>query len=79
MIKNEHEVQRKDPSELSKEELEQIVRAVQDIFYLDEDPDDNFAEFWNPDKEWDSAADYLDILHDVIVRHRLDVRKLDRA
>jgi hypothetical protein len=37
--------------ELTKQELRQIVRQLQELLYLD--IDERGESFWNPDKEWD--------------------------
>lgn len=39
-------------SELSREELEQIVQSVRDLLYLD---NDQRGDLYNPDKHWSGA------------------------
>ncbi|MEX0867209.1 MAG: hypothetical protein WD030_07615 [Pirellulales bacterium] len=39
-------------SELSREELEQIVQSVQDLLYLDTGQS---GDFYNPEKDWSGA------------------------
>jgi hypothetical protein len=43
----------KKPSDLTKEELEQLVEQLQSILYLDISPD---GDFWNRNKVWDSET-----------------------
>lgn len=40
-----------DPSKLTREQLENLVRELQVLLYLDHDSNDN--TFWNPEKELD--------------------------
>ncbi len=45
-------------SDLTREELEQIARSVQDMLYLD---NSRGGDFYNPDKDW-SGADVCESL-----------------
>ena len=56
------------PSELSRDELEDIVESVQRHLYID--LDDRRRAFWNPDKIW-SGADVCDFLAYVLDEHGL--------
>lgn len=62
----------KTPHQLGREELEDIVNAIQQILYLDNQPEERF--FWNPDKEWDCADAFDEIAlkqrdHDLVPSH----------
>ena len=52
------------PRTLSKDELGDIVVKIQELIWLDYDG-------WNPDKEWDSAADYIESVANVLTRKGL--------
>lgn len=65
----------KDPSECTHAELADIVRDIQEWLWCDtagDDPDycpegvKPDEEFWDPDKQWDSAADILDGIADAM-------------
>lgn len=62
----------KTPQQLGREELEDIVDAIQQILYLDHQSEEGL--FWNPDKEWD-CADTIDEValklreHDLVPSH----------
>lgn len=45
--------------QLSPAELHRFVDNVASILYWDSD-----KQRWNPNKEWDSAADFLDMIND---------------
>ena len=57
----------RDPATLNTFELDDFVRGVQSLLYLDILGD---REFWNPDKEW-QAADLLDELARLMAQHGL--------
>lgn len=52
------------PKDLSREDLERIVDAVQQALYLSYD-DETGAFCWNPDKEW-SGFDVCDSISGVL-------------
>lgn len=62
------------PHQLTRKELEDIASEVQKCLYYDDD-----AKVYDPDKEWDSAADYLEVLAGVLAKHDLVPTKRTRA
>jgi hypothetical protein len=42
---------------VKQKDMESAVKSIFALLYLDRDKKSNF---YNPDKEWDSAADYLE-------------------
>ena len=59
----------KDPNTLSKSELVTIIEQLRHWLYVEVDEDDQ--EYWNPDKEWDSAADFIEFVDDQLRLHDL--------
>ncbi len=55
-------------NDLDREELAEIVAAVQGILYLD--VDQRGAEYWNPDKQW-SGADVCEHVAGLLDKHGL--------
>lgn len=51
----------KDPRRLSKEKLVEFVRGIQELLFLDVDPE---REFWNPEKEW--PIEYIETISDML-------------
>lgn len=69
--------QPREPSYMTQAELAVIVGTIQGILYLEENPDEidpktgMMRDYWNPDKEWDSATDFLDMVANVLASHDL--------
>jgi hypothetical protein len=59
-----------DPSDLAREDLEEIVRNLQDQLYLDLVDD---TEVYDPDKEWD-CTDICTTLAEIACRFNLAPR-----
>ena len=55
-------------SDLAREQLVEIVEAIQSFLYLD--CDDQGTEFWNPDKDW-SGADVCEHVAELLSQHDL--------
>lgn len=61
-------------SDLSREELENIVGNVQAILWLDVD---RASDNWDPDKSWDSET--IEYVADALIRHGLRPAEGDQS
>ena len=55
----------KTAADLTIKEATDVIENIQAILWLDVNPRGD--DVWNPDKEWDSAADFLDMIADVLI------------